>query len=539
MDEKILFEAEIKVTDSEFQEKIKESQNNAIALREELKVLNKTYAIMQAKQEANTEAAKNLAKQIKEKKTLLQNEVKTVKSYTAAMDMNSLSANQLKQRMNEVTRALHNTSKELNPDAWKKYNSELKTLRARHREVTSGTEEVSGSFSKLFSMLPTKTAFFSALFSGAIGVLKKASEETQTFGDFVQQTFTGIEWSYKSMLQTITTGDWSHLFSNMLKAYSAGKQFQTIMDEIFELQNSQTIQETKLQNEIAKLQLVMDDVTKSDQERLNAAAKIETHYKTIGDMRRTTAEQEMIANRDRLEFWTKMTDAEKEYYIHNYHTNRQTITDATKLIELQKQLEDQKAASKKINVRGAKGDSFGSIDYSSEIAATEAAIKDLNNKYKDTPQVLANAAIAIEKYNLTNDEVILGYVNSYNKWLGVDGEVDRMLRSSETKRSSLLKQMSEDAAKQQENIQKMAAQKQKEAYDADLKAAQDAHAAQITELKRQYAQMEIDQAEYSAKAEAAELSLINRKIRFMYLEALNNQNYSEITKHKPLIISIF
>lgn len=230
MDEKILFEAEIKVTDSEFQEKIKESQNNAIALREELKVLNKTYAIMQAKQEANTEAAKNLAKQIKEKKTLLQNEVKTVKSYTAAMDMNSLSANQLKQRMNEVTRALHNTSKELNPDAWKKYNSELKTLRARHREVTSGTEEVSGSFSKLFSMLPTKTAFFSALFSGAIGVLKKASEETQTFGDFVQQTFTGIEWSYKSMLQTITTGDWSHLFSNMLKAYSAGKQFQTAME---------------------------------------------------------------------------------------------------------------------------------------------------------------------------------------------------------------------------------------------------------------------------------------------------------------------
>lgn len=28
-------------------------------------------------------------------------------------------------------------------------------------------------------------------------------------------------------------------------------------------------------------------------------------------------------------------------------------------------------------------------------------------------------------------------------------------------------------------------------------------------------------------------------IKQLYLEALNNQNYSETTKHKPLIISIF
>ena len=431
-----------------------------------------------------------------------------------------MSASQLKTKATELRRTMNSLSKELHSEDWEKYNKELQRVEKRMREVRVGGKSVMDTFEIFQSKLVSIGSIFASGFAigktvmnVGKGILDAFANETQLVGDKVQQTFTGIEWSYKSMLQTITTGDWSHLFSNMLKAYSAGKQFQTAMDEIFELQNSQTIQETKLQNEIAKLQLIMDDVTKSDQERLNAAAMIETHYKTIGDMRRTTAEQEMIANRDRLEFWTKMTDEEKEYYIHNYHTNKQTIDDATKLLELQKQLEDLKTLSKKANIRGAKGDSFGSIDYSSEIAATEAAIKDLNNKYKDSPQVLANAAIAIEKYNLTNDEVILGYVNSYNKWLGVDGEVDRMLRSSETKRSSLLKQMSEDTAKQQENIQKMAAQKQKEAYDADLKAAQDAHAAQITELKRQYAQMEIDQAEYSAKAEAADLSLINRRIQ--------------------------
>ena len=155
--DKILLEAEITVTDSEFQEKIKESRNDAITLRKELENLNRAYAILQAQQKHNTEEGKELHKIIKDKNKQLKEAEGKVKSYTAALDMNSMSANQLKQRMGEVTRALHNTSKKLNPDAWKKYNSELKDLRARYKEVTAGTEEVSGSFSKIFSMLQSTT----------------------------------------------------------------------------------------------------------------------------------------------------------------------------------------------------------------------------------------------------------------------------------------------------------------------------------------------------------------------------------------------
>lgn len=535
-DELIKIEAEISVNQEQLQSSLKESQSNVVKLTSEVKQLEKAIAFLTATERGNTDQAKKLNNELKEKKKALEASRKQSKNLTQTLDLNTMSADQLKKRTKELRGEINSLSKSLNPDKWKELNNELKRTEQRYNEVKSGAKDMSETQSNIIPVLK-KVGFVAGsaiAFVRSFGpVVKDIFNETQTAGDFLQQTFTGLEWSYKSMLQTFTTGDWSHLFSNMLKAYSAGKQFQTVMDEIFELQNSQTIQETKLQNEIAKLQLIMDDVTKSDQERLNAAAQIETHYKTIGDIRRTTAEQEMIANRDRLEFWTKMTDEEKEFYIHNYHTNKQTIDDATKLLELQKQLEDQKAASQSVRTAGGdRGWSFNTIDYSSDIAATEAAIKDLNDKYKDTPQVLANAAIAIEKYNLTNDEVILGYVNSYNKWLGVDGEVDRMLRSSETKKSSLLKQMSEDAAKHQENIQKMSAEKQQKAYDAEVKAAQDAHTAQITELKRQYAQMEIDQAEYAAKAEAAELSLINRKIQINSLygketETLYQQIYDK------------
>ncbi|MBQ7018720.1 MAG: hypothetical protein IJN06_06935 [Bacteroidales bacterium] len=511
--DKILLEAEITVTDSEFQEKIKESRNDAITLRKELENLNRAYAILQAQQKHNTEEGKELHKIIKDKNKQLKEAEGKVKSYTAALDMNSMSANQLKQRMGEVTRALHNTSKKLNPDAWKKYNSELKDLRARYKEVTAGTEEVSGSFSKIFSMLPAKTTFFSAIASGAIGILKGASEETQVLGDMVQRTFTGIQWSYKSMLQTFSTGDWSHLFSNMLNAYTAGKQFQSVLDEVFELQNSQTIQETKIQNEIALQQELMDNVNLSNQQRIAAANKIIELYDEIGKIRKTTAQVEMDAYNQQYTHFTKMSDAEKEFFIDNYHANRQTITDATKLLELQQQLEDQKKASQSTRTAGGdRGWSFSNIDYSSDIAATEAAIQELNDKYKGTPQVLASAASAIQKYNLTNDEVILGYVNSYNKWLGVDGEVSRMQRRALRQRNTLVKQIGTETAQAEKDLATKTEKEKKESYDKEVLAAQDAYSRQIQEAKLAYDNMEIDHKEYAARIESAELEHIYRKI---------------------------
>ena len=512
--DKILLEAEITVTDSEFQEKIKESRNDAITLRKELENLNRAYAILQAQQKHNTEEGKELHKIIKDKNKQLKEAEGKVKSYTAALDMNSMSANQLKQRIGEVTRALHNTSKKLNPDAWKKYNSELKDLRARYKEVTAGTEEVSGSFSKIFSMLPAKTTFFSAIASGAIGILKGASEETQVLGDMVQHTFTGIQWSYKSMLQTFSTGDWSHLFSNMLNAYTAGKQFQSVLDEVFELQNSQTIQETKIQNEIALQQELMDNVNLSNQQRIAAANKIIELYDEIGKIRKTTAQVEMDAYNQQYTHFTKMSDAEKEFFIDNYHANRQTITDATKLLELQQQLEDQKKASQSTRTAGGdRGWSFSNIDYSSDIAATEAAIQELNDKYKETPQVLASAASAIQKYNLTNDEVILGYVNSYNKWLGVDGEVSRMQRRALRQRNTLVKQIGTETAQAEKDLATKTEKEKKESYDKEVLAAQDAYSRQIQEAKLAYDNMEIDHKEYAARIESAELEHISKKIQ--------------------------
>ncbi len=514
--EEILLSAKIEITDEEFQQKIKESQNSAIALRKDLENLNKAYAIMQAKQEGNTEAAKNLAKQIKEKKTLLQDEERKVKSYTAALDKNSMSANQLKQRINEVSRALHNTSKALNPDVWEEHNKELKSLRARYKEVTEGTKDVSNAsmgLSKIFSMLPKTTTLLSIGVSAVVKIYKEAAKETQVVGDELQHSITGIQWAYKSLMQTFATHDWSNVIANMLNAYNTGKKYQAMLDEVMELQNSQTIKETKIQNEIALLEAKMDNVNLSNKERIAAAERIKELYIEIGNIRKTTAEVEMTANAERMDFFTKMSVEEKEFIFDNYHQNRLVITDAQKLLELQQKLNDAEKQSRKVSTRGGdRGSQIYEVDYTAEINKIQTAIDKLNAKYAEVPEKLEFATTAVKKYGLANDEVIAGYVNSYNKWLGVDGEVARMQRSAETKSNTLLKQLSDKTAADLQNRQQQSLQEQQTAYDAKIKAAEDAHTKEITELKKAYAQMEFDQTEYAAKIEAADLALIERRI---------------------------
>ena len=348
--------------------------------------------------------------------------------------------------------------------------------------------------------------------NSAKGVINAFANETQITGDFIQQTYTGIQFAFSSMLRNLTTGDWSGLFKNMAIAYEQGKKFQELLDEVFELQNSQNIQEVKIRNEIAELQVVMDNVKLSDEERLAAAAKIEEKYKQIGDIRKATAEQEMDAYKTQLKDKTKMNDEDMKFILDNYHANRDILGAATERMKLENEiLTLQKAQNRANTMREALG-GIGNVSYDADIKKLEEKIQKINELYSSDPQVLDVAQGIIKKYNVANDEIIQGYINSYTKWLGVEGDIQREQRRVQNQKHSLEKQMSEDAAAEQQRIQQMTAQQQQEAYDKTLKTAQDAHTKEITELKKAYAQMEIDQTEYAAKIEAADLALIERRI---------------------------
>ncbi|MBR4094741.1 MAG: hypothetical protein IKK23_04990 [Bacteroidales bacterium] len=518
-DELINIEAQIKVEQGDLQKSLQESTAHALTLRKEIEQLDKAVGFLIKTEGKSSEKVKEYTAELKKKKS----ELKDVESYNRqlakTMDISSMSASQLKSKAAELRRTMNSLSKELNPDEWEKYNDELEKVEVRMKEVKVGGKSVMDTLGILESTLVKAGTVVTAVVAGvktawnsAKGVINAFANETQITGDFIQQTYTGIQFAFSSMLRNLTTGDWSGLFKNMAIAYEQGKKFQELLDEVFELQNSQNIQEVKIRNEIAELQVVMDNVKLSDEERLAAAAKIEEKYKQIGDIRKATAEQEMDAYKTQLKDKTKMNDEDMKFILDNYHANRDILGAATERMKLEKEiLTLQKAQNRANTMREALG-GIGNVSYDADIKKLEEKIQKINELYSSDPQVLDVAQGIIKKYNVANDEIIQGYINSYTKWLGVEGDIQREQRRVQNQKHSLEKQMSEDAAAEQQRIQQMTAQQQQEAYDKTLKTAQDAHTKEITELKKAYAQMEIDQTEYAAKIEAADLALIERRI---------------------------
>ncbi|MBR7157193.1 MAG: hypothetical protein IKD16_02215, partial [Bacteroidales bacterium] len=518
-EELISIEAQIKVEQDDLQKSLQESTSQSLALRGEIERLEKAIGFLTKTEGKGSEKVKEYTQELKEKKKALKETDAYSRQLAKTMDLNSMSASQLKSKATELRRTMNSLSKELNPEEWEKYENELEKVEARYKEVRVGGKSVMDSLGILESTLVRAGTIVAAVVGGvktawnsAKGIINAFGNETQIAGDVIQETYTGIQFAFSSMLRNLTTGDWSGLFKNMSIAYEQGKKFQQLLDEVFELQNSQSIQEVKIRNEIAELQVVMDNVKLSEQERLKAAAQIEQKYKQIGDIRKTTAEQEMIAYKDQFQDKTRMNDEDMKFILDNYQKNRDIIGAVTERMKLEKEiLTLQKAQNRSNTLREVQGH-IGNISYAEDIEKLEKEIQKINEQYSSDPQVLDIAEGIVKKYNLANDEIINGYVKAYTKWLGVEGDMKREQRRVERQTNSLELQMQEDLAKRKEEIQKKSAQQQEEAYEAELKTAQDAHTAEVTELKRQYAQMEIDQAEYNARVAAADLSLINRRI---------------------------
>lgn len=512
-----LIELNVKIDaeQGELAAKLKESQTSIVTYRKEVAELEKALSYLKATGSKNTDQINSLTKELKEKKSALKDAREMSKNLAQTLNINTMSADQLKKKAKELRGAMNSLSKDLQPQEWNRLNDELKKVETRFNEVQVGGKKVSETFNISFSGISKKVGKISLIASAVTSVasvLKKFGQETQVWGDRIQATTTGISNAYSEMIRRISTGDWSGLFRNMAEAYSQGRKFQEMLDEVFELQNAQNIQEVLFQNEIAELQLVMDDVNRSDQERLAAADKIREIYEKIGTIRKDTAKQEMDAYAQRLQDKTKMEDEEREFMLDNYHQNRETILAATELLNLQEKLGNMKSKQQRAMLySGSLPFEYG-VDLPRQISETEAAINVIQDKFKDTPEALEYAATVIKKYNLTNDEVISAFVNSYTKWLGVEGDVMRESRRANRQRNTLLKEMGEEAVRKQEELQKKSSEEREALYNQDLQAAETAHNKEITELKRAYAQEEIDQAEYAARSEAAEIALLNKKI---------------------------
>lgn len=303
---------------------------------------------------------------------------------------------------------------------------------------------------------------------GAIGasvakVIKDMVSNTQKYGDAWQAEVSGWKSAYQQFIRQLASNDgWSNLLENMAAAYDTGKEVAMMLDEIFERQNSLSIEESKYRVEIANATKTMRDATKSDEERRAAAQLVIDDEAKIAEIKESIAEQEMEAAKKSIMQQTALHEDEMEFIIDNYNANINIIRQAS---EYNDAINSNEKAIKKLRV------SYNLMDLASQAAASsmleqinqlETNITSLNGA---TDESVKGVARILEKYNLSGDNLIAPYVAAKSKAYNAKAEgIQAGIRAN-----SMLANLSGD----KESQRKAAAEMAKKAQEVIIQAEKD------------------------------------------------------------------
>lgn len=317
-------------------------------------------------------------------------------------------------------------------------------------------------------------AFFAAIGKGLKEFAEDFINETQRLGDAFRFEVEGWKEAYHQFIIGLQRGDgWSDLINNMEEAYRRGKELAFMLDELFERQNSLRIEEAKYATENEQLKIDMRDRTKSDEERIAAAQKYMENETHLAEMRQDVANQELEANKRRLQERTNLNDEELKFYVEEYNLNKDAIRQA---IEYNKTIREQEALIKAYSKNLVTP--FGQVN--SAVAAQIAdAKKQISDLEANTSDGIKNIAQISAKYNMTNDELVTAYVESFIKAETVTSEMLRSTMRAQTTMHGLQAELQEENNRQAEKN----AQEKKKRDDEELKRQEQALKAQEQALQ--------------------------------------------------------
>ena len=305
----------------------------------------------------------------------------------------------------------------------------------------------------------------------AAAVVKFATDAvrmTQRWGDEWNNTMTGVKAAYGTFVRQLSSGEgWDNLFTNMRETYRLAKEAAAALDEIFERKTSYDYTEAVTRNEIARLDLIRRDMSKSDEEREAAAKRIIELEERLGKQRKDIAQQEADAQRQLFRSQTGMNDDEIDFLIRNYNLNRDIIAQGRQY------LEDRRRAQKAAGRTGAAtltADLDGVAADLVEDSANRAnnALAELD---RNTSQAVKDVAEVLRKYDKGNDELVRGLAQAEIAVINVDTEVSRASARATTTLGSLNRATSGSTAQTPKDTW---AEYEKGVRDAARAAAQEA-----------------------------------------------------------------
>lgn len=490
---------------AKFTEGLKDSEKRCEALRDSIEATNKKLTELRLKGKENTNEFKNLEAQLKADTQALKETSKEAQRYSAALGINQMSIKQLQQHAKSLRSIISGLHKEADPQLWDKYQAELGATNARLKELKKGTEQTEGGFKALFGNLTqgiTVGNLWSQALTGAFGLLKKG------LSDAVSQT---MVWQDKwEMFTTKMTAGWNQFIANfgqgknvikasIDEAVAAAEEAKLLMDELFERQNALSIQEKQSQIEINRLQSIVRDTSKPEQERLNAIDLILEKENELADLRRDIAAQEETAAIKNLEARTKLSRDELRTTIDKYNEDRKWFLLGEEYNALLEQREKNEKTIARINwLIALTEDPGGALEQT--LRQAEDSLRDIQARIAEvtTPEVEEYAKF-IRQYNLSNDSLVTAYVNARLKMLQADEDLSQAQATMATRRGRLVNQM--NSADQEAADQ---------AYSGAKASAEASYREQLNSLKQSLLDREITQDEYNARSQEAETARLEK-----------------------------
>lgn len=139
------------------------------------------------------------------------------------------------------------------------------------RGMDNAEKRSEGFGSKLGKLKGIGVAVWAAI-GGAVlkvgaDIVKSTNQMEDKWGMFVTKAKAG----WQTFIRTLTNGDWSNFFENFKREVNAAAALQEVLDADTEIMNSIRIQKAQMADELARLEVVMRDTTRSYKDRADAA----------------------------------------------------------------------------------------------------------------------------------------------------------------------------------------------------------------------------------------------------------------------------
>lgn len=281
--------------------------------------------------------------------------------------------------------------------------------------LNEAKRETQGFGDKLKSMASGAKVAWAAVAAAVVKFATDAVKMTQKWGDEWRTTMAGVNAAYGAFVRQLSSGEgFTNLFANMREAARLAREAAQELDEVFERTTSYNYTEAQTNKEIAQLQLIMRDSSKSDKERMAAAQQIIQKTEELGRLKKDIATQEADGYRKQLKSQTQMNDEEINFLVREYNQNKAIIDQGRAYLNERKQAQKDKTW---LSIGAALDDTPGGSALGQMRDDAAQKVKDLDAA---TSQAVKDVAAVLQKYDKGNDELISNLAKAEVAVINVD-----------------------------------------------------------------------------------------------------------------------